>query len=354
MENEALREALGSVDAFIREHQTELDALPQEATTLRDACAQVQRSWSGSFAGWHGKMYFGDYQAPSIYERFSGEWGGINGIPEGWQEREPEQVTAKINSLVGGSFSAEAFEDKVVAFRKAVDSWKEEVEVVLSTLVLDDSFPKEKALLATIEDFKFGRTKGELIHAGLPGRMMSRDSEAIQEGMYIPSWLYYDAVGQMADETCGAVNEFAAAIRRLAKQLEKKGTVKKVPDTDRLHDLHPVVYDKCRELYEKGAYAEAVEKGFKVVRDALRKLTGHETGSEAFGKGKLHIKGAAASNVDADFNEAVKFLTMAIDRFRNEKSHTSDAKIDDPFRAFEYLCLSSLAMRLLDAAEVRS
>jgi uncharacterized protein (TIGR02391 family) len=106
-------------------------------------------------------------------------------------------------------------------------------------------------------------------------------------------------------------------------------------------------------LYEKHEYAEAVEKGFKVVRDRLRKLTGYETGSEAFGKGKLHIKGAAAPNVDVDFNEAVKFLAMAIDRFRNEKSHTSDAKIDDPFRAFEYLCLSSLAMRLLDAAEIK-
>jgi len=45
---------------------------------------------------------------------------------------------------------------------------------------------------------------------------------------------------------------------------------------------------------------------------------------EAFGKGKLHIEGAVAINVDEDFNEAVKFFTMAIDRFRNEKSHTSE------------------------------
>jgi len=45
---------------------------------------------------------------------------------------------------------------------------------------------------------------------------------------------------------------------------------------------------------------------------------------------------------------------MAIDRFRNEKSHTSDAKIDDPTRAYEYLRLSSLAMNLLDGAEIIS
>jgi hypothetical protein len=43
---------------------------------------------------------------------------------------------------------------------------------------------------------------------------------------------------------------------------------------------------------------------------------------------------------------------MAIDRFRNEKSHTSDAEIDDPIRAYEYLRLSSLAMNLLEDAEI--
>jgi uncharacterized protein (TIGR02391 family) len=121
------------------------------------------------------------------------------------------------------------------------------------------------------------------------------------------------------------------------------------------HDLsvlYPEIYAKCQSLFEKAEYPEAVEKGFKVVRDRLRHLTGYETGSEAFGKGKLHIKGASAPNVDHDFNEGVKFLTMAIDKFRNEKSHTSDAKIDDPQRAYEYLTLSSLAMHLLDQAEI--
>ena len=120
----------------------------------------------------------------------------------------------------------------------------------------------------------------------------------------------------------------------------------------RLDDLHPEIRSKCRDLYVRGAYGAAVELSFKIVRDRLRSLTGHETGSEAFGRGKLHISGAAAPHVDKDFNEGVKFLTMAIDRFRNEKSHSSDARIDDPIRAYEYLRLSSLAMNLLDNAKV--
>ena len=117
------------------------------------------------------------------------------------------------------------------------------------------------------------------------------------------------------------------------------------------YGIHPEIAAKCGSLYEGGEYAEAVEKSFKMVRDRLRDLTGYETGSEAFGKGKLHIKGAVAPHVDADFNQAVKFLAMAIDMFRNEKSHTSDARIDDPVRAHQYLSLSSLALSLLENAQ---
>ena len=44
---------------------------------------------------------------------------------------------------------------------------------------------------------------------------------------------------------------------------------------------------------------------------------------------------------------------MAIDRFRNEKSHTADGNIKDSIRAYEYLRISSLAMHLLDKAVIR-
>jgi uncharacterized protein (TIGR02391 family) len=119
-----------------------------------------------------------------------------------------------------------------------------------------------------------------------------------------------------------------------------------------LDTLHPEIRAKCAKLFEDGSYPEAVEKGFKIVRDRLRAISGEETGSKAFGVRHLHVQGAAAPNVDRDFNEAVKFLTMAIDFFRNEKSHTSDGKIDNSVRAYEYLSLSSLALNLLEETEI--
>jgi len=126
------------------------------------------------------------------------------------------------------------------------------------------------------------------------------------------------------------------------------------PDVISMESLQSDIYARCRNLYEGGDYAEAVEKSFKLVRDRLRALTGYETGSESFGKGNLCVEGAAAPHVDEDFQSGVKFLTMAIDRFRNEKSHTADGNITDPLRAYEYLRLSSLAMHLLEHARGRS
>lgn len=117
--------------------------------------------------------------------------------------------------------------------------------------------------------------------------------------------------------------------------------------------LHNAIIAKCEKLFWSGHYPEAVELSFKIVRDRLRELTGYEKGSEAFGKGKLHVKGSIAPHVDVDFNAGVKFLTMAIDMFRNEKTHTAERGIDNPAKALQYLILSSLAMRLLDSGETQ-
>lgn len=120
-----------------------------------------------------------------------------------------------------------------------------------------------------------------------------------------------------------------------------------------LADFHPVIRAKCTKLYSQGDYGEAVEKGFKAVRARLRELSSYEKGSEAFGRGNLYIRGAAETHVDSDFQTAVRFLTMSIDFFRNEKAHVVDSNIEEPVRAREYLAMASLALRHLDNAEIK-
>lgn len=342
------------IKKFLKEHASKLKKIPVMSEKLMDVCDKIERTWSGSFAGWHGKMYFRDFQIPSIHQRFSGEWGGLNGIPDGWEEKEPEVVQARIEKMIGDNFSTKEFENNIEKLREEANKLREEINITFSSFDFSSNMLKEKELFGKMDDFQFGKTKGEYIQERLPGTMMSRDAEALRQGKYIATWLYFEGVALEGKSVFESINKFIALTNRLIKQLiMKKDSASKTPYAkDQLRNLHREIYNKCYGLYKKKAYAEAAEKSFKVVRDRLRKLTSYETGSEAFGKGKLHIKGAAAQNVDKDFNEAVKFLTMAIDNFRNEKSHTSDARIDDPIRAYEYLRLSSLAMNLLEDVEI--
>lgn len=328
------------------------DELSKAADAIIRACHNVSESWSGSFAGYHGRLYFDEFGVPPSHLRFSVEWGGSHGLPDGWEERRPEEVRAQIETIAGGAVSLAKLEDDVDAFRERAEDARRELVIALSPVTYGGPLAKEEALAKELESLKLGQKRGEIARQFIPGTLMTRDMNAIAQGTCFPAHLYYQTIAEEVLSVATATEAMFVLADRLTRQLQRKG-LSVSTDSQKLDDLHPAVCAKCTALFKPGTYAEAAEKGFKVVRDRLRDLTGFETGSEAFGKGGLFVKGAAAHNVEIDFNEGVKFLTMAIDRFRNEKSHSSDAQIDDPARAYEYLSLASLAMHLLDKAEIR-
>jgi len=347
------------ISDFKNRNDKDLLIVSNEAEKIFSVCTEIERSWSGSYSGYHGSLYYGDFEPPPINRRFSVEWGTINGLPTGWRPRQPDEVTKKVEDYVGENFSIKALEKDSVSYLESVKELRENILDIIET---SESLKKNERILLTIDEIKkinFGEPRsifGKYINDNIPKTRVTRDSEALMEGVYIPSQLYCKGVAFEAKEIVENTNTIIKFTRRLIKQLyDSKEIIKGKQNIMEIkfENLHKDILSKCSKLYNDGSYAEAVEKGFKVVRDRLRELTNYEKGSEAFGKGKLHIKGAVAEHVDFDFNEAVKFLTMAIDFFRNEKSHSSDANIDDPIRAYEYLRLSSLAMHLLDNAEIK-
>ena len=94
---DSLAEAEKLVTEFCEKQKTTLERIAKLSVELYDATGRIRRAWSGSFAGWHGRMYFHDFQIPTVQEQFNGEWGGIHGIPDGWEEKQAEEVEAKIN-----------------------------------------------------------------------------------------------------------------------------------------------------------------------------------------------------------------------------------------------------------------
>jgi uncharacterized protein (TIGR02391 family) len=331
-----------------------VERLSKDARQIMTACRRIGRSWSMSFAGYHGLLYYQDFQQPSLERCFSPEWGAIRGLPDGWNQRTPEEVRKAIEKIIGPKFSIDKVETLATELAERANDLRTSLIDRLSDAATTS---RTDRIFSEIKKLSFGGIKDGYIKAQIPNRVATRDSRAALQGTCIPPHLYYEGVGVEAEAVSKGVVEFIKLLDRLIESIREMGLntseVSEIP----LETLHPEICAKCEKLYRDGSYPEAVEKSFKIVRDRLRDHTSHETGTKAFGRGNakgksLYVKGAAAPNVDKDFNEAVKFLTMAIDYFRNEKSHTSDAKIEDPVRAYEYIRVASLALHLLDGAEL--
>lgn len=352
--DESIKQLKKLLQEFEKQYGSQIEKLAVDSEKVKEACDKVRESWSGSCFGYHHKLYYGDFERPLLKEQFSVEWGGINGFSDQWQEKTLKQIKSKIGQLVGDGFDFDGFEKDNKQLAEKIEDFQTEFELLVSSITTSE----DKHPLKGIGKIEPEKTRKSYLKMYLSQPMMSRDSEAVSQGRFTPAIIYYKAVVYEAESIVSNSRKFTKAARHFIKWCELQGSPITSPSSKPLLTdlpvLHKEITTKCQGLFEAGEYPEAVEKGFKVVRDRLRDLTGHETGSEAFGKGNLHIKGAAAPNVDKDFNEGVKFLTMAIDYFRNEKSHTSNAAIDDPQQAYEYLSLSSLAIHLLDRAEIIS
>lgn len=127
------------------------------------------------------------------------------------------------------------------------------------------------------------------------------------------------------------------------KEAESGGMI-----TKNLQGLNPKILAVSERLYRDQHYREAIGNAFMVVKDRLRDITGYESSYPAFENGGLYIKGGLAKNVDDNFQEGVKRLLGAIDKFRNEKFHTSERGIDDEVKALGYLYMCNLALSFLD------
>lgn len=113
-------------------------------------------------------------------------------------------------------------------------------------------------------------------------------------------------------------------------------------------EIRPEIYEHIKRYLDTSDYFHAVEESYKVVRNKLRSITGHEQAHKAFTESNYEkvFGHAAQSNTESDFFEGVKFLHMALQNFRNEKAHSLAENLDRNL-AIHYLSLASLAYDLI-------
>ena len=72
-----------------------------------------------------------DFEKPTLYDQFNVEWGTLNGVPPGWQERTVDEVKLRIQEL--SAVDLDALEKEYNSFEGAQTELRDDIVVELDS-----------------------------------------------------------------------------------------------------------------------------------------------------------------------------------------------------------------------------
>jgi len=125
-------------------------------------------------------------------------------------------------------------------------------------------------------------------------------------------------------------------------------------------NIHPDLPKRVRKLFDDGYWEESVFQAFKFVEKEVKRIsgvrgkTGYKLMMDVFNENNAKIQlNALGTESEVDEQVGFKFIfTGAATGIRNPRGHEVDVG-DTPDEALDYLALSSLLLRRLDAAGLR-
>jgi predicted nucleotide-binding protein len=152
---------------------------------LQDAATKVGKAWSGSWFGYHSRVYYKDFQPPPAGAMFSPEWGFMsassNPTKGDWIELSFDEVVDVIEELAGRPdlTQADLAGDNA---RRVFDESRAEIVSVITAVTA--SHPDE--LLSNLLDEAKSLSplsRAQAVRLFLPsGQLSSRDAAAITQG----------------------------------------------------------------------------------------------------------------------------------------------------------------------------
>lgn len=204
----------------------ERDQVLQPISDLRAAVRQVDKSFSGSWLGYHSRVYYKNFEAPPPGAHFSQEWGlrqtfsGL-GTAGDWREYSVEDVRRYVLGLAGNPDLSEA----EAAARSANDVFnhaKSEITSILQTALEtrpDDFIKKLNEELQAL-DVLSANDVAEMLN---PKRQfMTRDSIVLGQGTQIPPHISLRAKYRAFEHSFGICKAAADIARKAASHLERK------------------------------------------------------------------------------------------------------------------------------------
>ncbi|MBI6739719.1 TIR domain-containing protein [Pseudomonas syringae] len=184
---------------------------------LSDAASRASEAFSGSWLGYHSRVYYRDFLPPPNGHHFSTEWGLTSSYGHGtvgdWVEYPARAIQKHIYADCGNPDFSEALKFKLDG-EKLFDEIKSEVEVVLRLVLATAEDGFVQSLLEEILPMK-ALNQGIFIEMIRPkGQKITRDSIAAGQGAQIPTHINIAA-------ECFDMRAGEEAVARLLPPLKK-------------------------------------------------------------------------------------------------------------------------------------
>jgi predicted nucleotide-binding protein len=223
---EKLKNAAGGAD-------TEEVAKPIGA--LEEAAQKIGRSFSGSWQGYHSRVYYAGFSPPPPGAHFSQEWGlmdtyaSSHGSHGDWQEYDTEEAKAHIRKLAGEPDLGKAHEVADAA-SETFESAKAGIVSILQSEIEERADGFLENLKKEVEELKPLSTFDVAQHLSPKGQIMTRDTIVLGQGTQVPPHIGFIAEVKAirhAFAICHAAGEIAT---KAASHLERKARKSKAAE----------------------------------------------------------------------------------------------------------------------------
>lgn len=203
-----------------------LNSLNVEAKKLDGSIPKILNSWSGSWFGYQSKLYYGNFEKPPAEDRFSVEWGSINGYSDKWNEKETEEVKKELEK--SSTNSIDELEREYKSLINIVEDFYDASSLIVKTdKEMQEEISKEN-LLEGQKKLKYGEEGIRYLKGRQPASFISRDTEAMSEGILTPAILYYESLAKEILNNVELVYQNIKSIHYFIGWMKKKKSYVKI------------------------------------------------------------------------------------------------------------------------------
>ena len=202
------------------------DEISQPISALRSAVLEVGRSFSGSWLGYHSRVFYENFQTPPPGAHFSQEWGLMHtlaslGTVGRWREYPAEDVKQHVLRLAGNpdlSAAETAAESADTVFNHA----KAEITSIFQTEFEEGSDGFIQSLSEQLQSLDVLSLSEVAERLNQGGQVMTRDTIVLGQGTQLPPHIAIKAQYRALEHSFAICKAAADIARKGASHLERK------------------------------------------------------------------------------------------------------------------------------------